>query len=339
MRIIDRQTITKMCLIETTKRLTQLRFSQAGNKYDTMLATIVKSSGRKMMSKTNFIFLFLTSVLWINTAAQEANIGQLEELGPYQIERYNDFPTVPQFANADIYYPKSHIQTQKFGGVAISPGFREKKENLSWWGELLASHGFAVLILDTNTLNDLPEIRAEALIAGVNVLRSEGTRNASPLSGKIEPENMAVMGHSMGGGGALLAAQLYADQLKAAIPLTSWQPDGHFSKISIPTLAIAGEVDRIADSDIHAFPHYRSLPSNVAKMYIEIKNGNHFIANTATGQNRLQPNIDVHDLVGRFGIAWLKLFLDEDESYRPLVFGNMPEKDIKRISRWEFYEN
>jgi hypothetical protein len=74
-------------------------------------------------------------------------------------------------------------------------------------------------------------------------------------------------------------------------------------------------------------------------MYIEIKNGNHFIANTATGQNRLQPNIDVHDLVGRFGIAWLKLFLDEDESYRPLVFGNMPEKDIKRISRWEFYEN
>jgi triacylglycerol lipase len=293
----------------------------------------------KMKSKPNFIFLFLTSVLWINAAAQEPHIRQLEELGPYQVERYNDFPTVPQFASADIYYPKSKIQTQQFGGVAISPGFREKKENLSWWGEILASHGFAVLILDTNTLNDLPEIRAEALIAGVNVLRSESIRNASPLNGKIKRENMAVMGHSMGGGGALLAAQLYGNELKAAIPLTSWQPDGHFSKISIPTLAIAGEVDRIAASDVHAFPHFRSLSDNIAKMYIEIKNGNHFIANTATGQKRLQPNIDVHDLIGRFGIAWLKLFLDEDESYRPLVFGDMPEKDIARISRWEFYEN
>jgi triacylglycerol lipase len=292
-----------------------------------------------MKSKTNFIFLFLTSVLWINAAAQEIHIRQLEELGPYQIERYNDFPTVSQFANADIYYPKSKIQNQQFGGVAISPGFREKKENLSWWGELLASHGFAVLILDTNTLNDLPEIRAEALLAGVNVLRSEGTRKASPLVGMINPENMAVMGHSMGGGGALLAAQLYGEQLKAAIPLTSWQPDGDFSKINIPTLAIAGEVDRIAVSDVHAFPHYLSLPSNIAKMYIEIKDGNHFIANTSTGQDRLQPNIDVHDLVGRYGIAWLKLFLDRDESYRPLVFGDMPEKDIARISRWEFLEN
>jgi triacylglycerol lipase len=292
-----------------------------------------------MKSKTNFIFLFLTSVLWINAAALEIHIRQLEELGPYQIERYNDFPTVSQFANADIYYPKSKIQNQQFGGVAISPGFREKKENLSWWGELLASHGFAVLILDTNTLNDLPEIRAEALLAGVNVLRSEGTRKASPLVGMINPENMAVMGHSMGGGGALLAAQLYGEQLKAAIPLTSWQPDGDFSKINIPTLAIAGEVDRIDVSDAHAFPHYLSLPGNIAKMYIEIKDGNHFIANTSTGQDRLQPNIDVHDLVGRYGIAWLKLFLDRDESYRPLVFGDMPEKDIARISRWEFLEN
>ena len=82
-----------------------------------------------MKSKTNFIFLFLTFVIWINAAAQEAHISQLEELGPYEVERYNDFPTVPQFANADIYYPKSKTQIQQFGGVAISPGCREKKEN------------------------------------------------------------------------------------------------------------------------------------------------------------------------------------------------------------------
>ena len=73
-------------------------------------------------------------------------------------------------------------------------------------------------------------------------------------------------------------------------------------------------------------------------MYFEIKGGNHFIANTDTGDGRLAPNIDVHDLVGGMSVAWLKLFVDGDEEYRELVFGEMPARDRERLSKLEFSE-
>jgi len=73
-------------------------------------------------------------------------------------------------------------------------------------------------------------------------------------------------------------------------------------------------------------------------MYFEIKEGNHFIANTDTGDGRLSPNIDVHDLVGGMAVAWLKLFVDGDEEYRELVFGEMPAGDRERLSKWEYSE-
>ena len=158
------------------------------------------------------------------------------------------------------------------------------------------------------------------------------------LRGKILNDRMAIMGHSMGGGGTLLAANSHSDELKAAIPFTSWLPDGSFGEISIPTLVIAGEIDRIAPVADHALPHYESLPEGIPKMYLEIQGGNHFIANTDTGDDRLTPNIDVHDLVGGMGVAWLKLFVDGDESYREFVFGEMPASDRVRLSKLEFSE-
>ena len=209
---------------------------------------------------------------------------------------------------------------------------------MSWWGRHLASHGFAVLTLDTNELRDDPAIRAEALMAALRVLSGESEREGSPLRGKIDTNRMAIMGHSMGGGGTLLAANTHSSELKAAIPFTPWQPDGDFSDVTVPTLIIAGEIDRVAPVNDHAWPHYQSLSASNPRMYLEIRGGNHFIANTATGGDRLAPNIDVHDLVGSMGVAWLKLFVDGEEEYRDLVFGDMPAGDRERLSRWEFEE-
>jgi len=129
-----------------------------------------------------------------------------------------------------------------------------------------------------------------------------------------------------------------APNWRAAISFTPWLPEGDFAEISIPTLVIAGEEDRIAPVVDHASPHFASLADDIPKMYLEVKGGNHFIANTDTGEERLAPNIDVHDLVGGMAVAWLKLFVDGDESYRDLVFGDMPARDRERLSRFEFSE-
>ena len=280
--------------------------------------------------------LILIFSLSVSVAAQEISRESLGSPGPYQVAYYSSYPAVPEFSAATIYFPAN--KGEDFAGVAISPGFVESQENMNWWGNHLASHGFAVLTLDTNELRDNPSLRADALMAAIEVLRNEGERMGGTLRGKILNDRMAIMGHSMGGGGTLIAANAHSAELKAAIPFTPWQPDGNFSAISIPTLVIAGENDRIAPAADHALPHFESLSEDIPKMYFEIKDGNHFIANTDTGDGRLAPNIDVHDLVGGMSVAWLKLFVDGDEEYRELVFGEMPARNRERLSKWEFSE-
>ena len=280
--------------------------------------------------------LILIFSLSVSVAAQEISRESLGRPGPYQVAYYSSYPAVPEFSAATIYFPAN--KGEDFAGVAISPGFVESQENMSWWGNHLASHGFAVLTLDTNELRDNPSLRADALMAAIEVLRNEGERMGGTLRGKILNDRMAIMCHSMGGGGTLIAANAHSAELKAAIPFTPWQPDGNFSAISIPTLVIAGENDRIAPAADHALPHFESLSEDIPKMYFEIKGGNHFIANTDTGDGRLAPNIDVHDLVGGMSVAWLKLFVDGEEAYRELVFGEMPARDRERLSKLEFSE-
>ena len=68
--------------------------------------------------------------------------------GPYQVEWFTQLPSVPEFSGATLYYPAN--KAQGFGGVAISPGFFERQENISWWGNYLASNGFAVITLPIN---------------------------------------------------------------------------------------------------------------------------------------------------------------------------------------------
>ena len=289
-----------------------------------------------LIRNRRLLALILIFSLSVSVAAQEVSRESLGSPGPYQVAYYSSYPAVPEFSAATIYFPAN--KGEDFAGVAISPGFVESQENMSWWGNHLASHGFAVLTLDTNELRDNPSLRADALMAAIEVLRNEGERMGGTLRGKILNDRMAIMGHSMGGGGTLIAANAHSAELKAAIPFTPWLPDGNFSAISIPTLVIAGENDRIAPAADHALPHFESLSEDIPKMYFEIKDGNHFIANTDTGDGRLAPNIDVHDLVGGMSVAWLKLFVDGDEEYRELVFGEMPARDRERLSKWEFSE-
>lgn len=251
-------------------------------------------------------------------------IAKLSVDGPYAIRSYTALPDVPEFKAATVYYP---LHTEgRMGGVAVAPGFTELQRHINWWGPRLASHGFAVIVLDTNTARDNPELRGEALIAAVRLLKGENRRSESPLNGRIDTNKMAIMGHSMGGGGALIAANKYSDEIRAAIPFTPWQPNGDFSNVSVPTLIIAGAADRIAQVEAHAWPHYQSLPASTTSVYLEVAGGNHFIANSNG------PDLST---MGRYGIAWLKLYLDEDERYGDFLYGDLQRVDDGKFSRYE----
>ena len=293
----------------------------------------------KFISKIRFVFVFILASVFVGElVAQTPSLEALGRQGPYQVAWYTQLPSVPEFSGATLYFPAN--KAQDFGGVVISPGFFERQENISWWGNYLASHGFAVITFDTNELNDLPPLRADALLATIGLLRGENSRQGSAVRGKILQDSMAVMGHSMGGTAALLLANEKSDEIKAAIPFNAGGvPNANFSSVAVPTLVIAGEIDRLAPVNDHAWSHYQTLTNEVPRMYMEVKGGNHFIANTAEVENeRLRPNIDVHELVGGMAVAWLKLFLDGEEEYRELLFGEMPSEITEQLSRFDFSE-
>ncbi|ALO45417.1 hypothetical protein PS2015_740 [Pseudohongiella spirulinae] len=284
---------------------------------------------QNLQNRYSRYLLLLFTVVWLSACASgQAPSGgsspeELTRNGPYEIRSYIGFEYPAEYLRATIYYPLN--VDRPVGGIAISPGFTQLQRHNNWWGARLASHGYAVLVLDTNDLRDRPEQRAEALFAGIRTLRQENARGESPLYQQLDNDRMAVMGHSMGGGGALLAAQKYGDQLKAAIPYTPWQPDADFSGITIPTLIFGGEDDRIAPVADHARIHFDSLPDTTEKVYLEVAGGDHFIANNQSGH--------LHGMLGKYALAWLKLHLDGDESYRDMLYGNMPTSDRQQFSR------
>ena len=59
---------------------------------------------------------------------------------------------------------------------------------------------------------------------------------------------------------------------------------------------------------------------------MEIEGGDHYVADSDRG-----PDLAT---VGRYGIAWLKLYLDHDERYRDFLYGEHNAADLEGFSRY-----
>lgn len=107
----------------------------------------------------------------------------------------------PTFKSGTAYYPTDTSQGT-FGAVVVSPGFVTPEALISWYGPRLASQGFVVLTLETNSGFDQPDDRATQMLNALDYLVQ-----SSSVRTRIDPNRLAVMGHSMGGGGSLKASE------------------------------------------------------------------------------------------------------------------------------------
>ncbi|WP_433385333.1 alpha/beta hydrolase family protein [Micromonospora sp. KLBMP9576] len=208
--------------------------------------------------------------------------------------------SVTGFGGGVIYYPTSTAEGT-FGAVAISPGYTAAWSSISWLGPRLASHGFVVIGIETNSRLDQPDSRGRQLLAALDYLVER-----SSVRSRIDGSRLAVSGHSMGGGGSLEAA-VSRPSLQAAVPLAPWNLDKSWPDVRVPTLIIGGESDSVAPVSSHSEPFYTSIPASSEKAYLELNGASHFFPQT------------VNTPTARQAVAWLKRFVDDDTRYEQFL--------------------
>ncbi len=200
------------------------------------------------------------------------------------------------FGGGVIYHPTDTSQG-RFGAIAVVPGYTATwAAEGAWMGHWLASYGFVVIGIDTNTRNDWDTARGTQLLAALDYLTQR-----SSVRDRVDATRLAVMGHSMGGGGAMHAA-LQRPSLKTAVGLAPFSPSQNLTTTRVPTMLLAGQNDgTTTPASIQNL--YNGIPGGVEKAYLELTGAGHGFptSNNPTMMRTIIP--------------WFKVFLDSDTRY------------------------
>jgi triacylglycerol lipase len=222
--------------------------------------------------------------------------------GPFAVATTSVSSLVSGFGGGTIYYPTT---AGSYAAIAICPGFTATQSSIAWIGRRIATHGFVVITINTNSTLDQPPSRSTQLMAALRYLTNSSN---STVRARVDATRLGVGGHSMGGGGTLMAVR-DNPSLKAAVPMTPWSSTKSFSTVRVPTIVIGAENDSVAPVGSHSIPFYTSLPSSLDKAYAELNGASHFAPNSTNTP------------IGRYSVAWVKRFMDNDTRYEPFLCG------------------
>ena len=275
-----------------------------------------------MKNKLLFLLFFINHFVTISQC-EDISVELTTNFSPFQISSIIESDGLrngDDYKDATLYFPINNTENLK--SIILVPGYQATQSSVALWAEYLAKRGIVSMTIGTNSLNDLPAIRADALIDAMETIREENERVSSPLYHKIDINNIAVGGWSMGGGGAQLAAKIDSS-IKAVLSITPWLWPNTLSELDLnhntPVLIISGEVDPIAPNNQHSNVHYNYTPNSTPKLLFEVSEADHNIP--------LDPSIGKGDL-GNVAYAWLQLFLYGDMCYCDLLETDLLDQNL-----------
>jgi len=200
------------------------------------------------------------------------------------------------FNGGTIYYP-TDTSLGTWAAVAIVPGYTALFANEeAWMGPRLASFGFVVIGIETNSRNDYDVARGTQLLAALDYLTQQ-----SPVRDRVDPNRLGVIGHSMGGGGVVYATE-HRPTLKSAVALAPFSPSQNMSTDTVPTMVMAGQNDTVVTPS-YLSGLYATMPASTQSDFVQIAGADHVYY---THPNSVEM---------RLLIPWIKIFLDEDTRY------------------------
>ena len=261
--------------------------------------------------------------------------------GPFQFSSFNESDGLISSDNylaATVFYPIDALPP--YASIVIVPGAFSAETTLHQWGSYYASYGFIAMTIGINDyFNDDMSDLAYSLLDAIEVLKQENSRLESPILNKVDIDNFATSGWSIGGGSAQYAGTIDSS-LRAIIALNPGlaiqdyencdNPDydyyclvpEHLNHTS-PVLIISSEGDIENPTDTDAAVHYNYTPESTTKMLFELEGGNH--------ETGLNPNAGSGQL-GEKVIGWLNYHLLDNLDYCDTLL-NIPS------SATQFYTN
>ncbi len=239
--------------------------------------------------------------------------------GAFAVSTTTVSSSVSGFGGGTIYYPTT---AGSYGVIAICPGYTASQSTIAWIGRRLATNGFVVITIDTDSVYDQPASRATQLRAALNYVVNSAS---STVRSRVDGSRRGVAGHSMGGGGTLIASQ-NDSSLKVGIPMTPWNSSTNFSGVRVPTIIFGADGDTIASVTSHARPFYASIPSTTKKAYAELNGASHFTPNSTD------------ERIGRYSVAFAKRFIDNDTRYQSFLCGS-DHSSYATSSRFDRYQS
>ncbi|MEV4019348.1 discoidin domain-containing protein [Nonomuraea angiospora] len=235
--------------------------------------------------------------------------------GPLTTATYT-VPNPSGYRAGTITYPTA---SGAYPGIVLMPGYQGTQQNLSWLGPRLASWGFVVLNVDTNTLSDSPDQRGTQIRAAGTQLLNLGNATGNPISGKVNGV-LGAAGHSMGGGGTMVALR-DDTRFRAGVPLAPYHQSGSFAGVAKPTFFLTCASDVAAPGGTYARPWYDSM-TQAEKLYIEVP-GDHLCPMTGYGNKAKQ---------GKWIVSFFSRWLRDDARFTPFLCGSVRDPDRNNTS-------
>jgi len=221
------------------------------------------------------------------------------------------------FGGGTIHYPTNAGDCGLIGGIAVVPGYVSYESSIRWWGPRLASWGFVVITINTNSIYDQPDSRATQLSAALDHIIADSTVGAM-----VDSNNLGAIGWSMGGGGSLKLATTRST-VRAIIPQAPWY-SGSYGKMNTPAFMIGCQNDTVAPTAEHVNVFYSNASGS--KMKIEVNNGSHSCANS--GYNEA--------LLGKPGIAWMQRYIHGDTRFSQFLCANENYGSSTSVSAYDY---
>lgn len=192
----------------------------------------------------------------------------------------------------------------------------------------LASHGYIVFAMTPANENLLSNASwTSAQKSGIAQLKIENTRSATssnpnPIKGKIDTARLQILGHSLGGGGTLLAANSLGSGIKTAQALMPaiMSISYSLSSIKAKTNVVAGTSDSTA-SPSNVVRLYNKLPDAIDRTYMNFNGVDHWsFINEGS-----QPN---KGRIFKYITVFMKYHLDGNSAYETYLYGAEHNSDM-----------